>query len=194
MKIPVVGFDPSMSGWGIAEGNLDLATGLLEIHNLLVIEPEKIKTKQVRQNSSDLYVAEQLAVSALASARRACILFAEVPVGSQSARAMCSYGLCVGILGAIRAEGINVIEVTASEVKSRFTGNKNASKKEMIAQAVKLYPDANFPRIRGRITDKAEHVADAIGAIHAGTTTPLFQNLKRLYQEGIHHADHHRSG
>jgi len=110
-------------------------------------------------------------------------------VGSQSAAAMKAYGMCVGILGTMLASDIQLIEVTASEVKVALTGNKNATKPQMIAGAVQLYPDSNFPRYtkngktfkKGDIMDKAEHVADAIGAIHAGVNTPLFQSLMRLY-------------
>lgn len=183
MKIPVVGFDPSLRNWGVAEGTLDLTTGYLNSLHLSIIETKEMKGKQVRQNSTDLHIAEQLAKGALLAARKAKIIFVEVPVGSQSARAMASYGVCVGVLGAIQSEGIPLIEVTAMEVKKTFTGNKNATKDEMIVQAVSLYPNANFPRHGGKITNKAEHVADAIAAIHAGVLTPMFQNLMRLYAE-----------
>jgi Holliday junction resolvasome RuvABC endonuclease subunit len=205
MKIPVVGFDPSMTGWGIAESELDLTTGYLDTPLLRVLEPKKITSKQVRQNSVDLDVAEKLSKEVFAAARRAKVVFAEVPVGSQSARAMCAYGVCVGILGALRAEGIQIIEVTATEVKLALTGDDQATKKAMIAQAVALYPTANFPRQakngkgfrKGDLTAKAEHVADAIGAIHAGVLTPMFQNLLRLYQPhqpGELRADHAHPG
>jgi len=180
VKIPVVGFDPSMRHWGMAESTLDLTTGYLDTPRLSIIEPVAPKTKQVRQNSLDLALAEQLAASALRAARQARVVFVEVPVGSQSARAMASYGVCVGVLGAIRAEGIPLVEVTPTEVKECFTGDKTATKTAMIAEAVKLYPDANFPTHRGALTAKAEHVADAIAAIHAGVLTPLFQQIMRL--------------
>lgn len=191
MLIPVVGFDPSLTHWGMAEANLDLNTGFLSTPVLEVIEPEKIKTKQVRQNSVDLFVAEQLAAKALAAARKARVVFVECPVGSQSARAMASYGICVGILGTLRAEGIPLIEVTATEVKLSLTGTKHATKQAMIDAGVGLYPDANWPRYKangksykkGEITGTAEHVADAIAAIHAGVRTPTFQNLMRLFQK-----------
>lgn len=183
MKIPVAGFDPSLTHWGIAEAELDLVTGYLSTPQLTLVKPEKIKAKQVRQNSTDLFVSEQLAKIAFDVARRSKVVFVEVPVGSQSARAMASYGVCVGVLGALRAEGISLIEVTAFEVKKTFTGDKNATKQRMIDQALHLYPDANFPRQGQRVVAKAEHVADAIAAIHAGVLTPTFQNLMRLFQK-----------
>lgn len=181
MQIPVVGMDPSLRNWGLSEAHLDLTTGCLTTPLLSLISVKDLKGKQVRQNSTDLHIAEQLAAAALAAARKAKCVFVEVPVGSQSARAMASYGVCVGVLGAIRAEGIPLIEVTPTEVKHVFTGNKNATKEQMIAMAIELYPKANFPMHRGKITANAEHVADATAAIHAGVRTSVFQNLMRLY-------------
>lgn len=172
--------DPSLRNWGLAEAVLDLTSGVLDTPVLSLIEPKDPVGKQVRQNSKDLHLAEQLAAGSLTAGRRAKVIFIECPVGSQSARAMASYGICVGVLGALRAEGITLIEVTALEVKLALSGIKLATKEQMIAAAVSLYPQANFPTHSGKITAKAEHVADAIGAIHAGVRTPVFQNLMRL--------------
>lgn len=183
MLLPVVGFDPSLNHWGIAEGKLDLTTGYLSNLVLDTIEPEKKQGKQVRQNSVDIQRAEDLAAIVIPVAQRNKVVFVECPVGSQSAAAMKAYGIVVGVLGAIRALGIPVIEVTALESKKIFTGDKNASKDRMIATAVGLYPEANFPIYRDEIAKKAEHVADAIAAIHAGVQTPVFKNLMRLFAE-----------
>ena len=183
MLIPVCGFDPSMTHWGIAEGTLDLSTGFLDGLRLETVVTQKSKDKQVRVNSSDLQRAEDLARVVIPIAKRNKVIFIECPVGSQSASGMKAYGLVVGILGSIRALGIPVIEVTATESKLIFTGNKNATKKQMIESAVALYPEANFPMYRGQVASNAEHVADAIAAIHAGVQTPVFQNLMRLFAE-----------
>lgn len=175
--------DPSLTNWGLAKAELDLKTGILSIPDLELVQPVKETSKQVRQNSKDLSASEQLSLPAINAAKQAKVVFVEVPVGSQSARSMASYGICVGILGAIRAMGIPLIEVTATESKLIFTGNKTATKREMIDRAVELYPDANFPRFKGGVPDKAEHLADAIAAIHAGVRTPMFMNLMRLFTE-----------
>lgn len=174
--------DPSLTNWGLAEADLDLTTGYLDTPLLELIEPKDLQGKQVRVNSNDLHRAEQLAEPVIRYAKRAKAIFVEVPVGSQSARAMASYGICVGILGAVRALGIPLIEVTATETKKALSGKPNATKVEMIAAAVELYPNAVFPTHRSKIVAKAEHVADAIGAIHAGVLTPTFQQLLRLYK------------
>lgn len=180
MKIPVLGMDPSLRNWGLAEATLCLDTGTLSTPVISTIHTSADDSKQVRQNSKDLRTAMELATGALSAARRAKAVFVEVPVGSQSARAMASYGTCVGVLGAIQAEGIQVIEVTPLEVKTHFTGKKTATKQEMIDKAVELYPDAAWPYHKGKVVAKAEHMADAIATIHAGVHTPLFQQLMRL--------------
>ena len=58
---------------------------------------------------------------------------------------------------------------------------KEIADEEMINQAVALYPDANWPMRGGKIVaGTAEHMADAIAAIHAGVNTPEFTNLMKL--------------
>jgi len=189
MKIPVVGFDPSLKNWGIAEAILDLQDGMLSTPTLSLVNPrdDAGTKKKVRVNSLDLEKAEQLASGTFAAASRAKVVFVEVPVGSQSARAMASYGICIGILGSLRSKGIEIIEVTPTENKMIFTGSKTATKDDMIQKAIQLYPNANWPIDNrkgkgGIIMGEAEHMADAIAAIHAGVQTPVFQNLMRLLQ------------
>ena len=171
-----------MANWGIAEAVLDLQDGTLSTPVLSLVQPrDGDGKKQVRRNSLDRCRATELAAAALEVGRRNKIVFVEVPVGSQNARAMCSYGMCLGVLGSLRSEGIEIIEVSPDENKKIFTGKKNATKDEMIAKAVELYPEANFPSHNGKISaTKAEHCADAIAAIHAGVKTPVFQHLMRL--------------
>lgn len=181
MKISVAGFDPAFANWGIAEGHLDLDTGVLDGLDLSIVQTKKGTTKQVRTNSDDMQRAEDIASVIFEVGRRNKVIFVECPVGSQNASGMKAYGVSVALLGALRSQGIQVIEVTAYEVKKALSGNKNASKDLMIQSAMSLYPEANWPK-RGRevIAGKAEHMADAIGAIHAGVNTPVFQNLMRL--------------
>ena len=182
MKIPVLGMDPSLRNWGLAFGELDLDTGELSTPRLSIIQPKDLQGKQVRQNSNDLHLAEQLSTGVIPVAECAKVIFVECPVGSQSARAMASYGVCVGVLGAIRAAGIPLIEVTALESKLALTGLREATKRQMIDAAHAYYPDANWPRHKGTVPNTAEHLADAIAAIHSGVRTPTFQNLMRLFK------------
>jgi Holliday junction resolvasome RuvABC endonuclease subunit len=171
-----------MNNWGIASGTYCPNEGI-NIINLDVINPVKPTGKQVRQNSKDLEAANQLAKGAWAAVKDAQAIFVEVPVGSQSARAMASYGICIGILGSLRANGIPFFEVTPTEVKLAATNNKNATKSQMIDWAKGNHPDAPWPTYLKNgvmcITEsKAEHMADAIAAIYAGVSTQMFQQLQ----------------
>lgn len=186
--LKVVGFDPSLRNWGIAQGLLTLSReGELIITNLDVIQPILPTGKQVRQNSLDLETALQLAKTAIHYASQADVIFVEVPIGSQSARAMASYGICVGVLGAIRALGIPFFEVTPTEVKLAATGSKTATKEDMINWAVGLHPEANWPTSKHKgivkvTAGNAEHMADAIGAIYAGISSNLFNQTLSIFK------------
>ena len=185
MLLKVVGMDPSLRNWGVACGLLDTDTLALTIKTVDVIQPVLPKGKQVRQNSEDLESALQLATGAWNFAQQAQAIFVEVPVGSQSARAMASYGICVGVLGSLRARGIPFFEVTPTEVKMATVGKKTASKLEMIEWATTRHPGATWPYYQNHGKQllseaKAEHMADAIAAIVAGIQTNPFKQALPL--------------
>jgi Holliday junction resolvasome RuvABC endonuclease subunit len=180
--IKVVGQDPSLRNWGLAVGTLNLETKKLTIELLNLTNPVLPTGKQTRQNSSDLESAFQLYKGAMAAAEGAHAVFVEVPVGSQSARAMASYGICVGVLGALRANGIPFFEVTPTEVKLAGYGRKTASKQDMIRWAMAAHPEANWPMYKqngkAMVSEaKAEHMADAIAAIYAGLACNSFKQM-----------------
>lgn len=180
--IKVIGQDPSLRNWGLAVGHLDLETKKLTIDYVDLTNPVLPKGKQVRQNSSDLESALQLYKGASDVCEGAHAVFVEVPVGSQSARAMASYGICVGVLGALRANGIPFFEVTPTEVKLASVGNKTATKQEMINWAMSTHPEANWPMYKQNGVSivseaKAEHMADAIAAIYAGLSCNSFKQM-----------------
>jgi Holliday junction resolvasome RuvABC endonuclease subunit len=180
--IKVVGQDPSLRNWGLAVGTLDLETKKLTVDYVDLTNPVLPTGKQVRQNSTDLESALQLYKGAADAAIGAHAVFVEVPVGSQSARAMASYGICVGVLGALRANGIPFFEVTPTEVKLATVGTKTATKQEMINWAMAAHPEANWPTYKQKgetmVSEaKAEHMADAIASIYAGMTCNAFQQM-----------------
>lgn len=183
--LTVVGLDPSLRNWGIAVGTYEVEQAKLTVQRLGVIQPVLPTGKQVRQNSLDLESAHQLYKGAMAAVEGAHAIFIEVPVGSQSARAMASYGICVGVLGAIRGNNQPFFEVTPTEVKLATVGIKTATKEQMISWAVHKHPEANWPTYRQHGQDciseaKAEHQADAIAAIYAGLASNPFQQMLRF--------------
>ena len=186
-ELLVVGFDPSLRNWGVAVGSLHPVTGHFTLLYLDVIQPVLPEGKSIRQNSLDLEAAKQLYAGAYKYAKYAHAIFVEVPVGSQSARAMAGYAICVGVLGSLRSNGIPFFELNPNQIK-QVTGIKNATKKQMINWAVDLYPDSNWPRyVKKGITfiseSNAEHMADAVAAIHAGCGSNDFKQYLTLKKE-----------
>lgn len=178
----IVGFDPSLNNWGIASGTYDSQNRFVDITALEVIRPALPKGKTVRQNSKDLLAGNQLATAAIAHSKSAHAVFVEVPHGSQSARAMASYGICVGILASMRAFGIPFFELNALEVKMATVGSKTATKREMIDWAMASYPNAPWPTYaqhgEALVSEaKAEHMADACAVITAGMQLDSFKQL-----------------
>lgn len=184
-SIKVVGFDPSMTHWGIATGRYDLNQHSVGIDALSVIQPVKMAGKQIRQNSKDVDVAEQLYTRAWEAVQGAQAVFVEVPVGSQSARAAVSYAMCIGILAGFRVNGIPFFEVTPTEVKMVSVGKKNASKLQMIEWGLQQHPAAPWPYYTKHGQQEisatiAEHMADAIATIYAGVNQNTFKQMLSL--------------
>lgn len=165
-KLVALGCDPSMRNFGLVKVQIDLDTmSIDQILEMKLIETTSGDTKRVRKNSDDLDRCRALSAG-LHQALSGCqISFAEMPVGSQSARAMASYGMCMGILSQIQ---IPLIQLTPTEVKLAATGDKNATKREMITWASSQFPQAGWFKGRSGLGDKNEHLADALGAIKAG--------------------------
>lgn len=186
----IVGLDPSLSNFGVAKVTLDLDTLKFTVDELIVVktEPEKDKKarKVVRKNSEDLERAKLLYKGAMDATDHAWMAFAEVPVGSQSSRAMASYGVCLGVLAAVALK-LPMIQVTPTEVKVVATNCKTATKGEMIEAMMKKYPDAPWPmRKAGGVmvpnAGECEHLADAVAAIEAGMATDEFRNVMAVYK------------
>lgn len=181
MLLKVAGFDPSLTHWGYAEATVNLATG--DVYDLKIGIVETEKDNSARPNRDDLRRAEILAKGILPVAQRAKLIIAEIPIGSKSASAMKSYAFCIAHLAFLRSLGHSIIEVDPATVKELFTGNKQATKREMIDMAVSLFPNADWPRHgkQQRIKNDAEHMADAVAIINAGMQSPAFVKYLEQY-------------
>lgn len=182
-KIKIVGCDPSLRNFGFAQATLNVHTLEYTVDNLILVESEGQAGKVVRKNSDDLRRAQQLYGGLILACTGAQLAIAEVPVGSQSARAMASYGMCVGVLAACP---IPLIQVLPHEVKLAATGYKQAAKEEMIEWAMGKFPSANWlmRKLKGQMVPVAdnEHLADACAAIEAGIRTDQFKQAVAMYK------------
>jgi len=181
--IKIIGCDPSLRNFGIVKADLDLDTLTFKVTSMELVKSEATDAKTakvVRKNSDDLNRATLLHDGFVAACDGASFAFAEVPVGSQSARAMASYGINIGVLAACP---IPMIQVTPTEVKLAGTRIKTATKHEMIEAAMKAHPEALWLLYKqngktykkGDVKDENEHLADAIFAIKAGLASEQFK-------------------
>lgn len=182
-KIRIVGIDPALRNFGFAQATLDVHTLKYTIDNLILVESENEAGKTVRKNSDDLRRASDLYRGLVRACEGATLAIAEIPVGSQSARAMASYGMCVGVLAACP---VPLIQVTPSEVKLAAVGAKTASKEQMIEWAMHRHPSAPWLMRKSKgvmvpINDN-EHLADACAAIEAGLLTAQFQQSLAMFR------------
>lgn len=182
-KIRVVGIDPALRNLGLCKATINLNTLEIDVVDLILVETEANKktAKVVRKNCDDLDRAKILHDALVEHCKGNHLAFCEVPVGSQSARAMASYGICIGVLAACP---IPMVQLTPSEVKLAATGSKHAAKQEMIEWAFEKYPKAPWLAVRrgGVLTPTLnnEHLADATAAIHAGILTDQFRQAASM--------------
>ena len=176
--IKVAGLDPSMSNFGMVKGDLDLNTGHLSNIECLLGETKPSKIKSVRKNSQDLIRCREQLMTLTTFLDAVNLIFAEIPVGSQNARASIMNGMCIGLMATITAP---LIQVTPSEVKIAATNNKLATKKEMIEWAINKQPSVLWLyNKKGEPLNKNEHLADALACIYAGVRTDEFKQARSL--------------
>lgn len=179
-RVKIIGIDPSLRNTGIATGWLDIDTLEWGIDSLHLAKTEKGKEKTVRKSSED-YDRSRIIYEALKVAEHdAAIAFVEMPIGSQSAAAMKSYGMCIGLIASLDCP---VIQVAPGQVKDRAVGSKTATKEEMIEWAHNLFPNINWLRHGGRLMAANEHLADAVAAINAGVKSDDFIGLVKMMKK-----------
>ena len=175
MNITVIGMDPSLSNWGFIKAKVDVDTQRIRGSDALLCETKPGKDKKtVRKNSDDLKRARALSDALKNQCEDVAIAFVEVPVGSQSAASMKSYGVCIGILSMM---SIPMIQVSPDEVKLAGAGCKNATKEEMITAHPEIFWLKRKTKGDAVLLNKNEHLADALGAIYAGMKTEDFQSV-----------------
>lgn len=168
MKINILGLDPSFRNWGLSKAMYDT-----DSQKLSVLYGEVLTSKHnlyEKQNQKDLYSAclltEKLKQHWTNDIDLVCI---ELPHGSQSARAMVSYGVVLGILSQF-IPNTHCIFVSANNVK-KTVGCRDTTKKEIIQWVTDKHQEFTLPKA----LNKAEHIADSIVAIHAVLSSKQFE-------------------
>lgn len=183
--IKFAAIDMSMRNCGLAFGTYDVGQATYNVGEIHLIQTFASKEKKVRKSALDYQACREMYIKmhGFINAYGPQVVFAEMPIGSQSANGMKSYGISIALLGTI---GVPVIQVTPNEVKVAAVASRTASKETMIAWAYRLFPDVQWltRKIHGevKLVNKNEHMADAIGAAEAGIATDQFQQLLAMSQ------------
>ena len=181
MKYKIIGFDPSLRNWGYCIVTYDAYTRTLEFTNGGVIHSKPDKGFK-RKNLEDLQSATQLysELSKLLRQYQPDYLVAELPVGSQSSRAMVSYAVCISLCAVLsHGDGKNttpLLSVTPYDIKKKVSGITEASKEEVINWVKENYPQA-YEWVGKYPKSKQEHICDAIVAVHCAVFNQTIEDI-----------------
>ena len=158
----ILSFDPSFNNWGYSIA--ELHDNKLTIIGFGVLKNKTKKDKKVRQNIQDLNRCIELYNGLCDLTKDIDLLCAELPVGSQSSRAMVSYATCIALTASISVLVPKLIVCTPNEVK-RLVGSNTASKDDVINWVKDKHPELNLPS-----KTYAEHICDSIVAMYVCLT------------------------
>lgn len=180
-KLKLLGVDAAFSNTGLVVAEFDIHTNQMQVLDMILVttEADKANKKTVRKNSDDLRRAGQIirTLDEVLMQYNPQFAIVEVPSGTQSARSSWALGIAVGCIAHLESK-VPIVQVSPMEVKN-VVSTKHPDKSHMIAWAVDRYPDAPWPRKAGGgvTVTKAEHLADAVAALHAGVQTNQFQSF-----------------
>lgn len=169
----ILALDPSFANTGWVLANMTDDGSIVSISGGLICT-EKTTVKTTRRSSDDFRRAKELAMGLRMLAEQAQIVFAEIPSGTQSARASWALGVCLGVLTNVHPK--TLVEVTPTQTKLAALGRKDATKPEMIEWASSKRSDLPWKYNRGKLSPTNEHMADALGVLYAGLSHEDYQN------------------
>lgn len=178
-SIRIMGIDPGFANIGVARLSFDAEEGYY-LHGLHLITTKKnTKKKGIRSKSDDLrrllevvQQFEEIVVSWPADVYS----FEECPSISANVtstrKIATGWGACCAI--AARRSNVMVLEYAISDLKEVVTGNRKASKEEMIATLGKRFPQLLKMKVA---KGKLEHPADGLAACLTATKDPAVLSL-----------------
>lgn len=174
----LLGVDPALRNLGMAIADYDVyEKRIMSVEKIQLVTTEKGKGK-TRRNADDFTRARVFETALSKWAGIADCVIAEMPTGSQSARASHCAGIVLGTLAGLRTP---LIQVQPSETK--MVVGKNAEKAEIIQWAVDKYPQLPWIRTRGKISPQNEHIADAVAVLTVGVELKSFKEFLDKYIE-----------
>lgn len=189
-EIRIVGFDPALANWGIADCRYNLDTEQLYVDDIDLVKTEAYdKKSNIRKSSHEISRGKKIYDVVKTYIDSADFVVAEVPHGSRGADAAVARGIVIGILASIETP---LFEVSQDEVKMTMLARSSATKREMYDAVIRKV--ANASDIPWRKTRKAngvgdnEHMSDAIASVFAAIQTNEFQRLISIYKAAARNA------
>lgn len=149
----VLCLDPSFSclGWAVIDLESD------SLYAVGTIELPKIKTQTISDRASLLAEALIEVINQYSPS----LIIRESVVGSQSFSACASLNTIMGvIIGVASVRGIPLQSIPAKTAKKSLTGNKDATKADVINAVTKIYPDSILTNTKAKF--RLEAICDAV--------------------------------
>lgn len=197
-KITILGLDPGLSFTGYAIAEVDVSTkSIVRVADIGCAETARDNHRTIRKTSDDFRRARAQAekIQQLVDLHQVSIVAAEMVTTTPYKLPTFSFGVMVGIIASLDKP---VIEVLPREVKKVATGDDRATKRDMIAWALKKTARQKLPwptssrqnkldlTYRGKhVTLAAEHPADALAIIEAAIATQQFHLGHILMPENV---------
>lgn len=163
MPTKILSLDPSLNNWGYAILDYEPNLNTLTLQHCGVINPPKGNKYLPKQNQKDIATATNIYQELYYLINKVDIWVAEIPIGSQSSRAMVSYALCCGVIGSLTCHNPKLIQISPYEVK-KYIGDKTTDKQQIINWVRQQHPQTQH--LIPQAKNKAEHICDAIMACH----------------------------
>lgn len=172
--IRVAGGDPGFVNFGLASATIDLDSSVIDVDIIDIIVTEPSKNKSVLSSADSVRRIQEVHNGYTKFIEPCHVVFIEMPsTGAKDANSLRALSYALAIASCTKKP---IVQLKPAEVKEHAFG-KGASKDEMVEWATDLYPNLKWPKGRkycGKYSSKAEHMADAIGAIHAGVASSQF--------------------
>jgi crossover junction endodeoxyribonuclease RuvC len=172
----ILGIDPGFSslGWAVCSSSSD---GVLA-HYCGVIRTEKSNKKiQLRASEDNINRAQTiyLELDETIKEHEIDLVCTESMSWPRNAGVVAKMGIVWGVIASVcYASRLPMLQVSPVEIKKSLTGSKQASKEEMIAKIVELYPKLAIPSQQ----TLQEHAADAVAAVLACRNSMLFKAME----------------
>lgn len=170
----IITLDVSLRATGFAVVDARSKPERLLTTGYIPTKPDRKQSRTADDIRSVSIIVEKL--QELITRWKPALVVAELPCWSQSSRGAVAQGISVGVLGAVRQiSSTPCVWITPQETKIGATGIKNASKSQVQAGILKVWPELTWKN-----NAEKEAVCDALGALIYARNADLYLMASQL--------------